>query len=153
MLELRRSTWARAVSTVRDGEQVIAELKPIGLGALWIRVGGALYVVRKPRLFSGDRILERQGREIAIARPLGWSKTGYRIDVDDRRFTLRATGWFRRTWVLESEDGRPILSIVTEGLSGRVQRIAREDPEVSDLQLAFSCWLKLHAEGMEGASG
>ncbi len=158
MLTAVPKQWFSWDFTVTDGSQAVAEID-----ISWWREKGVLtvhgvdYRVYREGMMSGDFILESAGSVLARAEKPSAFHRSFTMNHGGRKYTLRAKGVLRRTFLLLDGD-REIGSVSPEGVFTR--RATVDFPEALPLPvkvfiiwLAVTLWKRDSGAGAAAATG
>lgn len=121
--------------------RVVADAREIGevTRSWWrergsLRIEGVTYSVRREGLWSGDFLLEREGRVVARAEKTSPLRRRYRITAADRRLTLEAASAFGRSFLI-LHGSRSVGSVRPARAFSRKAIVEMEDPVSPPVQL------------------
>lgn len=99
-----------------------------------VRIGGETYVVRREGLWTGDFLLESDGRVIATAEKTSPLRRRYTITAEGRRLTLEAASAFGRSFLI-LHGSRAVGSVRPARAFSRKAVVEMEAPVSSPVQL------------------
>jgi hypothetical protein len=114
MLSAVPDSWLSWDFTIFDGHKAIAKID-----LSWLREAGELYLdgasyrVSRERLLSGSFTLEKDGDVLARAEKPGALIRSFKLEYNDKRYTLEAESALRRKFVLRI-GGQTIGSVCPE---------------------------------------
>ena len=115
-LALRKPSWRRGMHELRAGKALVGllDVRAWSGGSRAETADGA-WRLDRPRGFSQRRVrvLTADGeRELATFMRDGLGRSGA-IELDGRRYALRAHGWWKPRWVWTDEGGTELVSLTT----------------------------------------
>ena len=117
-LALRKPSWRRGLYELHAGDELVGLLDvKAWSGASRAETTDGAWRLDRPRGFSQRRVrvltADGDGRELATFHREGMSGRRGAIELDGRRYKLRAHGWWKPRWVWTTEDGEELAALTT----------------------------------------